>query len=309
MILVHDEWDAPLLARLRAETGETVEAAAQPTEEQLAHAQVYLTQTMDEETLARCQSLRLLFTLSAGVERLPFAALAARGVAVANASGVHPQQMSEQILGVMLGFSRALFTARDRQARREWNRHVSVGALAGAVLLVVGTGRIGRAVAARAAAFGMRVRGIRRTPAPLPEFETVRPLSALPEELPQADYVVLLTPLTDETRGLFDARLFACMKKSAVFINYARGGEVDESALIEALQSGRIAGAGLDVFAVEPLPEESPLWGMPNVFITSHSAGFVPGYMERALELFLQNWRAWRAHEPLPTGVQLTRGY
>lgn len=309
MILVHDDWKEPLLARLRAETGEEVQAAAAPRAEQLARAEVYLTQTLDEATLAACGNLRFLFSLSAGVERLPFVSLAARGIAVANASGVHPGQMSEQILGVMLGFSRGLFLARDRQNRREWDRRLRVRELSGAALLVVGAGRIGRAVAARAKAFGMRVRGICRTPSPLPEFETVLPLPALCGELPQADYVVLLTPLTDETRGLFDARMFACMKPGAVFINYSRGGTVDEPALVAALQSGQLAGAGLDVFAAEPLPGDSPLWGMPNVFITPHTGGFTPGYMARALDVFLQNYRAWRAGEPLPTGVQPERGY
>lgn len=309
MILVHDEWEEPLLARLRRETGEEAEAAASPGEALRARAEVLITLQLDEAALARFPNLRLLFIMSAGVERLPFSALAARGVAVANAGGVHPAQMSEQILGVMIGFSRSLFLHRDNQRARKWEKDLPARELDGSTLLVVGAGKIGQAVAARAKAFGMRVVGLKRTPAPLPGFDEVLPISRLHEALPRADYVVLLTPLTEQTRGLFDARAFAAMKQDAVFLNYSRGGTVDEPALIAALQNGGIRGAGLDVFSSEPLPPESPLWQMPNVFITPHNGGLSPLYTERALEIFLRDYRAWRVGEPMPTGVDLSRGY
>jgi phosphoglycerate dehydrogenase-like enzyme len=127
--------------------------------------------------------------------------------------------------------------------------------------------------------------------------------------LPEADFVVLTMPLTQETRGMFNARLFALMKPSAYMINIGRGGTVDEPALIEALRSERIAGAGLDVFAVEPLPEDSPLWELPNVIITGHYSGDTPHYDERAMEIFLDNLERYSKGQQLRNLVDKQRGY
>jgi phosphoglycerate dehydrogenase-like enzyme len=127
--------------------------------------------------------------------------------------------------------------------------------------------------------------------------------------LPEADFVVLTIPLTADTRGLFGAQAFASMKPSAYFINIGRGGTVDEPALIQALQNGQIAGAGLDVFASEPLPSDSPLWNMPNVIITSHYSGITPHYHERAMDIFIDNLERYVKGEPLRNVVDKQRGY
>lgn len=309
MILVHADWPAELIERLRKETGEETTAALNPDHALLARTDILLAPQLDEAFLARCPQVKLLYILSAGVERLPFAALSQRQITVANASGLHPRHMSEQILGVMIGFSRRLFHHRDNQHLRLWERGLLPDELGGHTLLIIGAGRIGQAVAKRAKAFEMRVLGLKSSPDPLPDFDEVWPTDRLYDALPQADYVLLLTPLTPKTREIMGAAAFARMKKGAVFLNYARGGTVDEPALIAALQSGAIGGAGLDVFEDEPLPSSNPLWGMPNVMITPHNGGSIQNYDAHALDIFLQNYRAWKAGQPLPTQVNLARKY
>jgi phosphoglycerate dehydrogenase-like enzyme len=131
----------------------------------------------------------------------------------------------------------------------------------------------------------------------------------LPELLPEADFVVLTIPLTAETKHLIGEREFQLMKPSAYLINIGRGGTVDEAALIDALRSGRLAGAGLDVTEQEPLPADSPLWDLENVIITAHYAGATPHYDERALPIFLENLRRYVADEPLINVVDKTLGY
>ena len=171
-------------------------------------------------------------------------------------SGIHPIQMTEHVLALMLAFARRLPDALRAQATRTW-RHMEkaeVFELAGKTLLVVGLGAIGQRIAQVAAALGMRVLGVRRTPSGLPGTERVAGIESLHDLLPEADFVVLVTPLTPETRGLIGERELRLMKRDAYLINVARGGVVDEAALVRALREGWIAGAGLDVFAHEPLP-------------------------------------------------------
>ncbi|MFT8887345.1 MAG: D-2-hydroxyacid dehydrogenase [Ethanoligenens sp.] len=309
MILVKADWSEELAKRLRDETGETVTVNQDPSDALLANIDILLGFGCDEILLTRCPQLKLFYSLSAGVERLPFAALRKRQITVANASGAHGAQMSEQIIGVMIGFSRNLFLNRDNQNRHVWQRFQQIGELNGSTLLIIGAGRIGQAVAKCAKAFGMRVIGLKNHPAPLPDFDDVQSTDSLHALLPQADYVVLLTPLTPATRELMDATAFAKMKQTAVFLNYSRGGTVDEQALIHALQTGGIRGAGLDVFQKEPLETDSPLWSMPNVMLTPHSGGNSTQYDQRTLDVFLQTYRAWKAGAPIPTQIDLSRGY
>ena len=263
-----------------------------------------------EEVLAGCAKLKWFFSLSAGVERLPFEALRRMGVFVSNASGIHGTQMAEQTLGVMILFSRQLHRTLAFQRQKIWSRpQLEVGELAGKTLCIVGTGAIGREIARKAKAFDMRVVGLRRHPAALEHFDEVLGMDAFHASLAEADYVVLITPLTDETYRLMNREAFACMKKTAFFLNISRGDTVDEAAMIDALRGGVIAGAGLDVFHKEPLPQESPLWEMENVVITPHSAGLTPDYFDRAAELFIRNDFDLRAGKAVPNAVNLTLHY
>jgi len=257
----------------------------------------------------RAGNLRLLFSTSAGVDRFPLETLAARGVRVSNSSGIHGSQMSEQIMGVIISFDRMLHVCVRNQLKKRWPQELPLGEIAGKTLLIVGAGSIGQALARKAKAFDMRVVGIKKTPEALAYFDEVAGLPALHAKLREADYVVLLTPLTPETRDLFGKAEFAAMKREAVFINYSRGGTVDEDALIAALRAGEIAGAGLDVFKTEPLPPESPLWEMENVLLTPHSAGITPDYMGRAVDKFIETLRACQSGLVPPNEVDPARRY
>jgi phosphoglycerate dehydrogenase-like enzyme len=182
--------------------------------------------------------------------------------------------------------------------------------LAGKTLLLIGLGAIGQHTAQVAAALGMRVLGVRRTASePFPGIERVAGIKSLHDLLPEADFVVLMTPWTPATRGLIGERELRLMKRDTYLVNVARGGVVDEAALINALRAGWIAGAGLDVFEHEPLLPDSPLWAMTNVIITGHYAGVTPAYDVRAFEVFLDNLRRYRAGQPLRNVVDKRLGY
>ncbi len=230
-----------------------------------------------------------------------------------SASGVHPIQITEHIFAMLLAFARRLCRAVRAQERHEWIRHNRWGdifELYGKTMVLVGVGAIGARVAEVATAFGMHVLGVRRNPQQsAPEVAAMFAPHQLLEVLPEADFVVLTIPLTHETRGMIGERELRAMKPTAYLINIGRGGLVDEGALIRALREGWIAGAGLDVFETEPLPQDSPLWDMENVIITPHYAGLTPHYHERAMAIFLDNLRRYMAGEPLRNVVDKRLGY
>lgn len=217
--------------------------------------------------------------------------------------------MAEQALGMMLSFTRGLHHHWDHQHQKVWDQKVPVRELYGQTLVIVGAGRIGIEVARKAKAFDMRVTGVKRTPENLEYFDEVVDLQHLHKALAAGDFVLVLTPLTPDTFHLISAEEFAHMKPSAVFMNYARGDVVDETAMIDALASGQIAGLGLDVFHEEPLPADSPLWTMDNVLLTPHTSGLSPTYTSRALDLFVANYHLYKEGKPLLTQVDLDRKY
>lgn len=236
--------------------------------------------------------------------------VAAHDFILTNASGVHAIPISEHILAFLLAFARGLPKAIRAQGKREWVRNVGAFELAGKTMLLIGVGAIGQRTAQVAHALGMRVLGMRRSPSnPIPEIDQMAGPDQLDELLPQADFVVLTIPLTAETQKMIDARAFERMKPGAYIINIGRGGTIDEPALIQALQSGKIAGAGLDVFATEPLPPDSPLWEMENVIITGHYSGETPHYDERALQIFMENLERYVKDQPMKNVVDKKRGY
>lgn len=229
-----------------------------------------------------------------------------------NVSGVHAIPISEHILAFLLAFARRLPQAIRRQERRQWDQlhNSKLFELAGKTMLLIGVGAIGSRTAEVAGALGMRVLGVRHDPSRgAPGVEAMYPPAQLREVLPQADFVVLTLPLTSESRGIIGEAELRAMKPSAYLVNIGRGGTVDEEALIRALQEGRIAGAGLDVFAHEPLPQDSPLWDMDNVIITGHYAGNTPAYDERSLAIFLDNLQRYVAGRPLRNVVDKRMGY
>jgi phosphoglycerate dehydrogenase-like enzyme len=272
------------------------------------------------DLIAQAHNLRWLQQWGAGVDWLLRQPEAAQlDFVLTNASGVHAIPISEQIMAYLLAFARQLPAAVRAQERRVWQktRRDDVFELAGKTMLLIGVGAIGERTAAIASALGVRVLGIRRNPdrgrgdpaRGVPGVSAMYAPERLLDLLPEADFVVLTAPLSRATRGMIGERELRAMKDSAYLVNIGRGGTIDEQALIRALREGWIAGAGLDVFAQEPLPESSPLWAMENVIITAHYAGMTPHYDERALAIFLDNLRRYWAGEPLRNVVDKAEGY
>ena len=220
------------------------------------------------------------------------------------AGGVHAGPLAEFAMFGLLAFTKGLpRLLADTEARR-WE-HYPMAQLRGRTLLLVGLGTIGEEVARLAKAFGIRVVAITRSGrSDCPDVDEVRPTRFLADLLQVAHGVVLTLPLTEQTKGLFDAAAFGQMHSGAVLVNVGRGGVVDEAALIEALSQGRLAGAALDVFATEPLPPDSPLWRIPNVLISPHTAALSEREDERIVDLFVENLRRYLAGEELRSRVE-----
>lgn len=285
-----------------------------PTPDVLATADALVSWSIDETMLAAMPRLAWYQTGGAGVEGLPLAALAARGIILTNNSGVHAINMSEHVLALMLAFARALPRLMRAQQARRWRDEEtrnSTFELHGQSLLLVGVGDIAIGVAERAAAFGMRISGVRRRsrldpPAAIP---TMVPLARLHDALAEADHVVVSLPLTNQTCGLLGAAEIAAIQPGGYVYNVGRGAVIDQAALIDALAAGRLGGAGLDVTDPEPLPADSPLWGMENVLITAHTSGASPNYWDRGITIIEENVARFRAGESLINEVDLDAGY
>ena len=194
------------------------------------------------------------------------------------------------------------------QSKGIWDRR-PIGELYGKTICIIGLGNIGREIAKRADSFGMTVVGARRSGKPVPYVNRVVMPDQLGEVLPGADYVVLTVPGTPETVGMIGAREIAAMKPGAFLVNLARGQVVDNEALIQALKSGHLAGAGLDALDPEPLPADSELWYLPNVWITPHCSGKTAGSRDRSVDLFCDNLRRHHKGEPLQQVVDKVLGY
>ena len=264
----------------------------------------------DDTLLDHAGRLRFVQVCAAGYERFDVRRLAAAGVRMANGRGVNTNAVAEHAMALMLALVRQIHLGRDHQRARHWRGMVSEldareDELAGKRLLIYGLGGIGTRLAALARAFGMQVLGIKRDPRTRPEgSDEVHPPGAFLELLPTLDFVVLTCPLTEATRGLVDTRALQAMRPGAYLVNVARGGCVDEAALVEALRSGAIAGAGIDVTADEPLAPDSPLWALDNVVLTPHTAGETRRYEDNVIDILVENLdRLRRGEETLRNGI------
>jgi phosphoglycerate dehydrogenase-like enzyme len=269
---------------------------------QLPDADVLVVSMMWKNELADIAGqLKFIQSISAGTDQYDKRLLRERGVRVASAAGVNAQAVAEHAMALILALSRRLPEARDNQHARHWRGMIGDLSrremeLAGKTLLVVGMGRIGSRLARLAKAFDMRVIAIKRDPSTGTEgADAVAGTERLHEMLGQADVVALTCPLTPQTQNLIDAAALAAMRPDAYLINVARGRVVDEPALIQALQEGRLSAAALDVTLEEPLPAASPLWAMPNVLITPHTAGETRAYEDNVIDILVDNLdRLWR---------------
>ena len=263
-----------------------------------------------DSLLDRAGKLRFIQAIGAGTDQFPLEELKKRGIRLASARGVNYRAVAEHAMALILALSRRLPEARDNQAKRVWRgmigdlsrREDEVG---GKTLLVVGLGQIGGRLAELAKAFDMRVVGLRRDPAAgRGAADAVHAMGEFNSLLAEADFVALTCPLTTETENLVGAEALARMKPSAYLVNVARGRVVDEPALVEALTARRIAGAGIDVTAEEPLAQSSLLWGMEHVLLTPHTAGETRRYEDNVIEILRDNLgRLRRGEEPLRNQV------
>lgn len=280
------------------------------TSEQLAKAEIIVGFPKPED-LVHATSLRWLHAPSSGVTQYADKALFARkDVLLTNSSGTYGKQIADHIIGMIIAFNHNFFTYHNQMKERVWKNIFPSHDIWESTLLIVGLGDIGTNLAKRAKAHGMRVLAVKRTPSEKPScVDALKTIDELDSLLGQADYLALCPAYTKETEHLIDARRLSMMKSTAYLINVGRGALVDEQALIEALETKRLAGAGLDVTQIEPLPPTSKLWSLENVFITPHSSGLSPSDPHQVFSLFLNNLRKFLHGEPMQNLVDFQRKY
>lgn len=297
------------------------DGAQQPSDEavrEIRDAEVYVGFGMPRALFLAAQQLRWVQTGTAGVATLLFDEMRHGDVVLTNAAGLYGPTIAEHVLAGTLHFLRAFDLAEEMRREKHWDQSAFATSRAWVRevdelhVLIIGAGGLGSEIARRFAALGARVTGLRRRPglgAPA-GFGAVHGLSELDGLLPHADVVVLATPLTEETRLVLDARRMKLLKPGVIVANVARGALLDEAALVEGLEAGRIRGAVLDVFAKEPLAADSPLWHLPRVVWTPHVSGVSPRrFWDRLQDLILENWVRYRAGEPLRNTVDKRAGY
>ncbi len=277
----------------------------------LAEAEIIYGLRLPQDVIKKAPNLKWVQVMSAGVERFLDADMRESAVVLTNVSGIHAIPISEFVIGLMLMFVKQSPVCLELKQRRKWER-ISPVVLSNKTVGIVGLGSIGQQVARLAKAFGMRVVATRRSSREgvrARNVDLMLPPSRLNELLRESDFVVLSVPFTSETDKLIGEEELRSMKTSARLINVARGGIVDEQALIRALREGWIAGAGLDVFATEPLPGDSPLWTLPSVILSPHVSGTREDYVVAATRLFVDNLNRYLAGKRLLNVVNKARGY
>ncbi|UHA73488.1 D-2-hydroxyacid dehydrogenase [Paenibacillus sp. 481] len=264
-----------------------------------------------ERLLDKMPNLKWIQVFSSGVDTMPLSYLAHRNITVTNARGAHKVPMAEFAFGLMLQEAKSFISLYEQQKRGEWGNKLSFGELDGKTVLLLGTGAIGQEIAARAKVFGMKTIGINRSGRAVEHFDAIYQSDADEIPLGDADYVILIAPLTPHSANWLDAAKLKQLNQDAVLINLGRGDLVVEDDLIHALQAQQIKRAYLDVFRVEPLPRESVLWQLDNCIITPHVSAISKRYNERCTGIFVEN--ALRYLEGASTSmlneVNLTDGY
>jgi D-2-hydroxyacid dehydrogenase (NADP+) len=279
-------------------------------------ADVALASRLSPAMVERAVRLRWVHSTAAAVGILPLNELGARGILVTNSRGIQAAAMAEHVMGGLLLLSRRFNLMLDAQRERRWIQNELAGqvwpwSLKNRKMVILGFGTTGQEIARRAHAFGMRVTGIRRRlDEPLPPYvERIAGPSELADALRGSDVLVISAPFIPETERMIRAEHLALLNRGAILINVARGKIVDERALMEALESGQLGGAVLDVFEREPLPESSPLWMMPNVIVSPHSSGIRPDHWDEVIDLFSENLNRFQHGEPLLNQVDWKAGY
>ncbi len=284
--------------------------------EELPDTDIFVGYSLRAEQLKAAKKLKWIHSTAAGVAQLMYLELRDSGIMVTNPSGIFSVPMAEHTMGLLLALARNFPDSVRGQDRAKWSQQEiwdkpqHLTELNRNVLLIVGYGSIGREVAKRARGFDMRVWGVTRSGKGEPAHaEKIFAASQLAEALPGADYVLICAPETAETKHLIGAAEIAKMKRGARLINVGRGSLLDEAALVQALESGGLGGAALDVTETEPLPAESSLWKAPNLFITPHTSGVSDRLWDRQAAILIDLLERWFDGRELFNQVDFTRGY
>jgi phosphoglycerate dehydrogenase-like enzyme len=285
-----------------------VKGAAEPPAQHWAQCEALLAFRGKPGLLPKAERLRWIQSLTAGVEGWLALPDLPKSVTLTCARGTHRVQMPENILGALFHLTKPYAAIVEDQKSSKWTRRVS-DTLAGKTLGILGLGAIGVELARKAAALEMRVIGTRRAPAAVPHVERIYSPEQTGEVLAQSDYVVLLLPLTPETRGYVNSARLAKMKKTAHLLNFGRGELIVDADLVDAVHRKIIVGAVLDVFAVEPLPVEHPFWTTPGITVLPHIGGLHPDRDGVVAQLFVENLKRFLAGRPLLHAVDRARGY
>jgi phosphoglycerate dehydrogenase-like enzyme len=324
LIFVHhpfDQWNAPTWfpKRLQQEFSQ-VNVVNLPdytrVDEEIGDAEIVIAWSIRPEQIAAAQRLRWIHSPAAAVHQLMFPELVASDVVLTNAREVHGPVVAEHVIALIFAMAKKIPGSVLLQEKHVWGQQIlwdevpRVREVAGATLGLVGLGSIGRPVVKSAKALGMRVIAVREHPEKGSEgADAVFGPAQIDEIFRQADYVVLAAPVTDGTKAIANAERLALMKPDACLINVGRGPLVDEAALAAALREKKIGGAALDVFPKEPLAADSPLWDVPNLLITPHTAALTDKLWERHYSLFSENLRRYLNGEPLLAVVDKRKGY
>ena len=323
-ILLHKQfemWRPPVwfMERLRTEYPQVkvVYSSSKRSDENALHgADILIGWSLPPEQLRAATNLRWIYSITAAIDQFLYPELAASDIAISNAGRVHGPVVAEHAIAMVFALAKHLPSAVRYQERRTWameaiwNEHPRPVEIRGATMTVIGLGSIGSEVAAMAAALKMRVIGVREHPERGADgAHEVMGYDALDDGIKRSDFVVLAAPLTLCTRNMIDSRRLNLFKPTAFLVNVSRGALVDETALVKALRDLRFAGAALDVFAEEPLPRRSPLWKMPQVLITPHTAFLTANVWERHYTAFTGNLNRYLAGQLLEGTIDKKAGY
>jgi D-2-hydroxyacid dehydrogenase (NADP+) len=279
-------------------------------EEHLIDADILACHAGSVPSIENAKSLKWIQVFSAGVDSVLTPEIKNSKILLTNVSGIHAIPIAEHVIGFMLLFTRKFYNTFKQQEKRIWQKNMNVTELREKTAIVVGLGNIGTEVARLTNCMGVNVIAVKKNTKDKPKFiSQIYSHDKLDKILPKADFVISCLPHTKETHHLFDMDKFKKMKRSGIIINIGRGGLIRETDLINALKQNVIAGAGLDVTEEEPLAKSSKLWAMDNVIITPHHSGWSEKYMDRAIDVFCANLKAYIANRPIPTLVDKKRGY
>lgn len=314
LAVLNFELPDPLLAQLRQGFPQIAIERCPDKASLFAHlpqAEILMTfMQCSQKMLDAAPGLKWIQAISAGVDFLPLAEIRRRGILLTCGRGTSTIQMAEYAMAAMVLLARNFHVMFRNQMQARWERRVPQQEIYGATVGILGLGAIGTEIARRAACMGMRVVGVRRSPAPVEGVAQVWGPEGMEEVFRRGDYVINLLPATPATEKIIDRKYFDLMKPSACFINMGRGATVHEADLIDALREKKIRALMSDVYAVEPLPADSPLWTLENAILTPHVCGASPQYMARAMEIIVHNLNVYTSGRgEMLHRVDLAAGY